>query len=93
MLGKVAVNLNYTASSEVLASCAEQCKLETVITSKLFMEKLAAINKIEVPARTIFLEDVLAAPRSSEKIVALFLAFATAVSPHEAFAWRPRADH
>jgi len=77
MLGKVAVNLNYTASTEVLASCAEQCKLETVITSKLFMEKLAAINKIEVPARTVFLEDVLAGPRSSEKIVALLLAFAT----------------
>ena len=35
MLGKVAVNLNYTASSEALASCAEQCKLETVVTSKL----------------------------------------------------------
>ena len=80
MLGKVAVNLNYTASSEVLASCAEQCKLETVITSKLFMEKLATINKIAVPARTIFLEDVLAAPRSSEKIVALLLAFAAPFS-------------
>jgi acyl-[acyl-carrier-protein]-phospholipid O-acyltransferase / long-chain-fatty-acid--[acyl-carrier-protein] ligase len=77
MLGKVAVNLNYTASSEVLAACAEQCKLETVITSKLFMEKLASINKIEVPARAIFLEDVLAEPRSSEKIIALLLAFVT----------------
>jgi acyl-[acyl-carrier-protein]-phospholipid O-acyltransferase / long-chain-fatty-acid--[acyl-carrier-protein] ligase len=77
MLGKIAVNLNYTASSETLASCAEQCKLETVITSKLFMEKLASINKIDVPARTIFLEDVLAGPRSGEKIIALLLAFAT----------------
>ncbi len=56
---------------------AEQCKMETVVTSKLFMEKLASINKIDVPARTIFLEDVLAGPRSGEKIIALLLAIAT----------------
>ncbi len=75
LLGKVAVNLNYTASTEVLAACARQCNLKTVITSKQFLEKLATVNKIEVPAESVFLEDVLAAPRSSEKIIALLMAF------------------
>ena len=33
LLGKVPVNLNYTASDEVLAACAAQCGLQTVVTS------------------------------------------------------------
>ncbi|HZU33612.1 MAG TPA: AMP-binding protein, partial [Candidatus Angelobacter sp.] len=73
LLGKVSVNLNYTASTETLKSCAQQCNLQTVITSKLFLEKLAAINKIEVPARAIYLEDVLANSRTTEKLVALLI--------------------
>src|SRR5262249_11495810 len=32
--GKVPVNLNYTLSSEGIASCARQCGIQTVITSK-----------------------------------------------------------
>ena len=75
LLGKVPVNLNYTASTEVLESCAQQCKLQTVVTSKLFMEKLAAMNKIDVPARTVYLEDVLAGPKTTEKLAALFIGF------------------
>ena len=38
--GKIPVNLNYTASNETLASSAEQCKLQTVITTKLLLEKI-----------------------------------------------------
>jgi acyl-[acyl-carrier-protein]-phospholipid O-acyltransferase/long-chain-fatty-acid--[acyl-carrier-protein] ligase len=74
LLGKVPVNLNYTASTETLACCAQQCGLQTVITSKLFLEKLAAVNKIDVPVRSIYLEDVLAAPKSTEKLLALLVA-------------------
>jgi acyl-[acyl-carrier-protein]-phospholipid O-acyltransferase/long-chain-fatty-acid--[acyl-carrier-protein] ligase len=73
-LGKVPVNLNYTASTATVKVCAEQCRLETVVTSKLFLEKLAGINKIEVPGRAIYLEDVLAKPRPTEKLAALFMA-------------------
>jgi acyl-[acyl-carrier-protein]-phospholipid O-acyltransferase/long-chain-fatty-acid--[acyl-carrier-protein] ligase len=73
-LGKVPVNLNYTASTETLAVCAQQCNLQTVVTSKLFLEKLAGINKIQVPTRAIYLEDVLAKPRPTEKLAALFMA-------------------
>ena len=74
LLGKVPVNLNYTASSETLEFCAQQCGLQTVVTSKLFLEKLAAVNKIEVPGRSIYLEDVLASPKSTEKLLALLVA-------------------
>jgi acyl-[acyl-carrier-protein]-phospholipid O-acyltransferase/long-chain-fatty-acid--[acyl-carrier-protein] ligase len=70
-LGKIAVNLNYTASSEVLESCARQCKLETVITSRQFLEKV----KLEVPARAVYLEDVVAKPRLHEKLMSLLIAW------------------
>src|SRR6185437_4077229 len=46
--GKVPVNLNYTVSEETLASCIRQCEIKTVITSKLFLEKV----KIKVPCET-----------------------------------------
>src|SRR5512146_3101575 len=71
MLGLVPVNLNYTASNDVIASCARQCNLQTVVTSKAFLEK---VPRIEVPGRMLLLEDVLAAPRKSETLVALLIA-------------------
>src|SRR5579862_3716483 len=72
--GKVPVNLNYTSSNETLASCAAQCRLETVITKKLLLEKIP----IEVPGKTILLEEAMASPRLSEKLAALFLWFTPA---------------
>ena len=69
LTGKIPVNLNYTASNATLASCAKQCELMTVVTSKALLEKL----KVEVPTETILLEDAAANPRFMEKIIALFL--------------------
>jgi acyl-[acyl-carrier-protein]-phospholipid O-acyltransferase/long-chain-fatty-acid--[acyl-carrier-protein] ligase len=71
LAGKIPVNLNYTSSNETLASCAAQCKLETVITTKLLLEKIP----LQVPGKTIFLEEVAASPRLGEKILALVLWF------------------
>jgi acyl-[acyl-carrier-protein]-phospholipid O-acyltransferase/long-chain-fatty-acid--[acyl-carrier-protein] ligase len=73
MLGRIPVNLNYTASSEVVASCAKQCEVDVVITSKAFVERFP---KLEIPGRTLFLEDVLESPRITEKFLAFFLALA-----------------
>ncbi len=70
LMGKVPVNLNYTASKETLASCAAQCRLKTVITSRLVLEKL----RIELPAEAIFVEDLAEAPRLGERIAALVIA-------------------
>ncbi len=61
--GKIPVNLNYTSSNETLASCAQQCKLETVITTKLLLERIP----LKVPAKTILLEEAAAAPQPSAK--------------------------
>ena len=71
MLGRVPVNLNYTASSEVIASCAKQCDVDVVITSKVFVERFP---KLEIPGRTVFLEDVLESPGIFEKFFAFLFA-------------------
>jgi acyl-[acyl-carrier-protein]-phospholipid O-acyltransferase/long-chain-fatty-acid--[acyl-carrier-protein] ligase len=74
LLGRVPVNLNYSASSEILATCASKCNLDVVITSKAFVERFP---NLAIPGRTLFLEDTLAAPRMGEKLAALMLAWLT----------------
>jgi acyl-[acyl-carrier-protein]-phospholipid O-acyltransferase/long-chain-fatty-acid--[acyl-carrier-protein] ligase len=69
--GKIPVNLNYTASNEILASCAEQCNLQTVITTKLLLEKIP----LKVPGRQVLLEKVAAGPGLGERLVALLMWF------------------
>ena len=71
LLDRVPVNLNYTSSSEVIVSCAAQCNIDVVLTSKAFVERFP---NLAIPGRTLFLEDALAGPKLSEKIAA----FATA---------------
>ena len=72
LLGRIPINMNYTASSEVLASCAQQCGVDVVITSKAFVERFPSLV---IPGRTLFLEDALATPRLSEKLPALAFAW------------------
>jgi acyl-[acyl-carrier-protein]-phospholipid O-acyltransferase/long-chain-fatty-acid--[acyl-carrier-protein] ligase len=56
LCGKVPVNLNYTLSEATIAACAKQCNLQTVITSRKFLEKI----KLTPPGKIIYLEDVAA---------------------------------
>jgi acyl-[acyl-carrier-protein]-phospholipid O-acyltransferase / long-chain-fatty-acid--[acyl-carrier-protein] ligase len=70
LLGKVPINLNYTSSNESLASCAKQCELKTVVTSRQFLEKVP----LEVPGEVIFAEDLALDPGFLEKITALLAA-------------------
>jgi acyl-[acyl-carrier-protein]-phospholipid O-acyltransferase/long-chain-fatty-acid--[acyl-carrier-protein] ligase len=74
LMGRVPVNLNYTSSNETIASCAEQCELDVIITSKAFVERFPHMS---IPGRTLLLEDALAAPRFIEKLSALALAWLT----------------
>ena len=69
--GKVPVNLNYTSSDESLASCAAQCKLQTVITTKQLLDRIP----LKVPGRTILLEEIAAGHGFGERLVALLLWF------------------
>lgn len=57
--GKVPVNLNYTLSEEALVSCAKQCDLKTILTSRAFLEKA----KLKTPAGAVFLEDIVGKER------------------------------
>jgi acyl-[acyl-carrier-protein]-phospholipid O-acyltransferase / long-chain-fatty-acid--[acyl-carrier-protein] ligase len=71
LMGKVPINLNYTASNEVLASCAKQCELETVITSKAFLERV----HIQPPAQPVMLEDLAEKPRFFERLTAALISW------------------
>ena len=70
LTGKVPVNLNYTVSNETLASCAQQCNLKTVVTARVFLEKV----KVQPPGEVIFIEDVAKDPSFGEKLAAMLAA-------------------
>lgn len=71
LMGKVPVNLNYTASNEVIASCVDQCGLKTIISSQAFLERI----QTRPPVEPTLLEDIAASPRFSERILSLLLSF------------------
>jgi len=70
LMGRVPVNLNYTVAETTLAACVKQCELRTVVTSRVFLEKV----KLTVPGDIIFLEDLMAGPGFCEKMAAFVLA-------------------
>ena len=70
LLGKVPINLNYTASNESIASCAKQCELKTVVTSRQFLEKVP----VQLPGEVIYAEDLALNAGFGEKIAALLAA-------------------
>ena len=70
LTGKVPVNLNYTVSNETLASCAQQCNLKTVVTARVFLEKV----KVQPPGEVLFIEDVAKDPGFGEKLAAMLAA-------------------
>src|SRR5467141_712606 len=79
LLGKVPVNLNYTVSNDALASSAQQCGLKTVITARVFLDKV----KIQPPGETIFIEDIAKGPGFGERVTA---ALAASLLPAKAIA-------
>jgi acyl-[acyl-carrier-protein]-phospholipid O-acyltransferase/long-chain-fatty-acid--[acyl-carrier-protein] ligase len=54
LCGKAPVNLNYTLAEATIAACARQCGIQTVITSRKFLEKI----KLTPPGQVIYLEDI-----------------------------------
>ncbi len=71
LLDKVPVNLNYTASVEAVHSAVAQCGIATVLTSRRFVEKFPHLN---LPARTLFVEDLLANLTKTDRLRALLKA-------------------
>ncbi len=70
LMGKVAVNLNYTTSKEGIHSAARRCKMTHVVTSKAFLERLP----IDVPGKSIFLEDIKLSITAVDRVFAMVLA-------------------
>ena len=70
LAGKVAVNLNFTAGREFIASAVEQCGIRTILTSKVFLAKA----KLEAMDGMVYLEDVLGGISSFEKTRTLIAA-------------------
>ena len=68
--GKVPVNLNFTAGAESMSMAIERSGIKTIITSRRFLSKagLAATDPM------IFLEDVMTAFSSSDKLRMLVIA-------------------
>ena len=50
---RVAVNLNYTVSEEILNACIQLCGIRHVLTSRKVMDKL----KVNLDAELVYLED------------------------------------
>ena len=86
LMGKVPVNLNYTLSEEPFASCVQQCRLQTVVTSQMFLDRV----KVKIPCRTLLLEEIGAQPRLGEKLFALALAWFAPVGAVERAVGRER---
>jgi len=67
LIGRVPVNLNYTAAEGSFRSAIDQCGITTVISSQAFLEKLPALPRVE---GLVFLEDILPTISGTDKLVA-----------------------
>ena len=76
LMGRVAVNLNYTASRETIASCIKQAGIKHVLSSRLFLTKL----KMEVDAEVVYLEDLRPTVNWVDKATAAIQTYVTPVS-------------
>ncbi len=72
LMGRVAVNLNYTLSGDLINNCIAQCNIRHVLTSRKFMEKM----KFTVNAELVYLEDFAGKVTWRDKIAAAFQATA-----------------
>jgi acyl-[acyl-carrier-protein]-phospholipid O-acyltransferase/long-chain-fatty-acid--[acyl-carrier-protein] ligase len=71
MLGRVPVNLNYTASKDAFQSSLDQAGISCVVTSRKVLEKLP---DLPMPAHLILLEEVMNGLGTVEKLKALVMA-------------------
>lgn len=63
---RVAVNLNYTVSSEVMNSCIARSRIRHVLTSRKVMERL----QLDIDADLVYLEDFKGKVTLGDKLVA-----------------------
>ena len=69
---RVAVNLNYTVSSEVMNACIKMAGIKHVLTSRKFMEKM----DIQLDAEVVYLEDFKDKPTTADKAISWMQSYA-----------------
>ncbi|MBX7168170.1 MAG: MFS transporter [Pirellulales bacterium] len=70
--GRVAVNLNYTVSSEIMQLCINQCGIKHVLTSKRVMSRL----NLKIDAEIVYLEDLITKVTKLDKLICAAMAYA-----------------
>ena len=90
--GWPAVNLNFTVSRAAFSSCLRQSGVKTIVTSRLFLERVPALRALPVPEGSlVFIEDLRAAVTPAERRRAHRLAV-TGNATDIAHAQRPTPD-
>lgn len=69
-LGKIPINLNYSASEEVINKAIQRCDIKRIITSKKFLERV----KLTLAGEYLYLEDLPAKVSTLDKVCAATLA-------------------
>jgi len=86
---RIAVNLNYTAKSEVLNQCLEMCGIKHILTSRKFMSKM----NFDLDAELVYLDDFRDQVTTSDKLTAAMQAFAMPSWMLEAHLGLHKVDH
>jgi acyl-[acyl-carrier-protein]-phospholipid O-acyltransferase/long-chain-fatty-acid--[acyl-carrier-protein] ligase len=79
LMGKIPVNLNYTASEAAITAAAQQCKMKHVLTAHAFLEQMP----VKVPADAVYMEDIMKSVEKKDRIAGLLLALFCPVKPLE----------
>jgi acyl-[acyl-carrier-protein]-phospholipid O-acyltransferase/long-chain-fatty-acid--[acyl-carrier-protein] ligase len=69
--GKVPINLNYTASSEVIASCLKQCDIKTIISSPEVLKRI----KLTLPIEPTPIEQIRGEITGRDRFVAMLAGY------------------
>ncbi|MEO1998672.1 MAG: AMP-binding protein, partial [Planctomycetaceae bacterium] len=70
LMGRVAVNLNYTLSEDVVDFCIKECGIKHVLTSRRFLEK----RPYNLDVSFVYLEDLKEQASSGQRLFALLQA-------------------
>ena len=73
LAGKVPVNLNFTGGKEAMAAALAQCKITTIVTSRIFLEK-ANLEKMD---GMVFVEEIRQTFNGAQKLAAAVKAYVT----------------
>jgi acyl-[acyl-carrier-protein]-phospholipid O-acyltransferase/long-chain-fatty-acid--[acyl-carrier-protein] ligase len=75
LAGRVACNLNYTVSADVMNKCIAKAGIKHVLTSKKVMDKLG----MKIDAEVVLLEDFKDKVTKADKLAGVAMAYATPV--------------